>query len=345
MTHPPSLALALQGGGAHGAFTWGVLDRLLEDESLHITALTGASAGAMNAAVLRAGWGAGGRTEARKRLAAFWRRVAEKSLAIPPQLWDAACCGEKLPVDSIRAFYENHPFYVGMGFIQNFLSPYQLNPLALDPLRSVLQEFISDESLHAGHGPEVFVNATHVASGKGRIFRRESLTVDAVLASACLPQVFQGVEIKGETYWDGGYTGNPALWPITYSTACSDLMLVRLEPDRRETLPKTMNDINDRVSEISFGSALRAEIRAIDFVARLVDSGQLAPGRWRKIRLHEVSDDPLMRSLGATTKLFPDWRVLETLRDSGRNQAGAWLARHRDKIGVESTLDVRHVFL
>lgn len=346
MTNAPALSLGLQGGGAHGAFTWGVLDRLLEDESLNIAAMTGTSAGAMNAAVLRAGWGHGGRKEARKRLGAFWRRVAEKSLAIPPILWDAACGGGKLPVESIRTFYETNPFYVGMGFLQNHLSPYQLNPLNLDPLRAVLLEFIDDASLQAGEAPHVFVNATHVRSAKGRIFSGKALTVDAILASACLPQVFQGVVIDGETYWDGGYTGNPALWPLAYHTTCSDLLLVRLEPDRREDLPKTTAEIADRVSEISFGAALRAEIRAIDFVARLVDGGHLTEGaRWRKMRLHEISDDPLMRNLGPATKLFPDWRVLETLRDAGREAAQAWLARHRDKIGVESTLDVRKVFL
>lgn len=340
------MSLGLQGGGAHGAFTWGVLDRLLEDESIRIDALTGTSAGAMNAAVLRAGWGAGGRKEARKRLGAFWRRVAEQSLAIPPMLWDAACAGGKLPVESLRVFYETNPFYVGLGFLQNHLSPYQLNPLKLDPLRTVLLEFVTDESLQAGEGPHVFVNATHVASAKGRIFSGEHLTVDAILASACLPQMFRGVEIDGETYWDGGYTGNPALWPITYHTRCSDLLLIRLEPDWRDALPKTSTEIADRVSEISFGAALRAEIRAIDFVARLVDGGHLAAGsRWRKMRLHEISDDAIMRSLGAATKMFPDWRVLETLRDHGRKAAQAWLTENRDKIGVESTLDVQRVFL
>ncbi|WP_018631349.1 patatin-like phospholipase family protein [Neomegalonema perideroedes] len=341
----PALALGLQGGGAHGAFTWGALDRLLEEEDLEISALTGTSAGAMNAAVLRAGWGEGGRKEARRRLSAFWRRVAERSLAIPPALWDAACAGIKPPVETIRNFYETNPFYVGLGFLQNHVSPYKLNPLNLDPLRSVLLEFVTDESLQAGEGPAVFVNATHVKSAKGRIFRRETLTVDAILASACLPQMFQGVVIDGETYWDGGYTGNPALWPITYDTRSSDLMIIRLEPDLREHLPKSAGEISDRVSEISFGAALRAEIRAIDFVARLVDSGNLAQGRWRKLRLHEISDDLLMRGLGPTTKIFPDWRVLETLRDAGRRQADSWLKTHKAQIGVESTLDVRRVFL
>ena len=333
-----SINLALQGGGAHGAFTWGVLDRLLEDPTLAFDGISGTSAGALNACVMAAGWAEGGRDGARAALERFWRGVSEFS-----SRWTPAFAGGT-PFAQIQQAMA-HWWLEGVA---RTLSPYQLNPLGVNPLRPLIEELIDFDAVRRCNDFKLFVCATNVLSGRARIFANHELSIDALLASACLPQLFQAVEIDGEHYWDGGYRGNPALYPLIYHTAPNDILLVLLNPLKREKLPRNASDIADRVNEITFNAPLLAELRAIDFVARLLDQGLLskeAARRYRRIHIHAVGADGFLDDLKLDSKLAPEWGFLENLRDRGRAAADAWLARHRGDIGHRTTVDLRGDFL
>jgi NTE family protein len=336
--------LALQGGGAHGAFTWGALDALLEDGRVDFEGLCGTSAGAMNAAVLAYGWLQDGRDGAREALARFWGAIAAEGT-----LWGAvrpsADALSWFGVDAAMGAAASHAI---VETWTRLFSPYQFNPWNFNPLRTVLERTIDFEALSAPHCLKLFVCATNVRSGKVRIFGNGEITADSLLASACLPQLFKAVEIDGEAYWDGGYMGNPALYPLFYRTRSSDIVVVHVNPIQREQIPRTPAEIANRVNEISFNSSLLREMRAIAFAARLVDEGWLKDefkGRVRHMLMHSIRDDAVMGDIGVASKLNPDRAFLHGLRDHGRRVAKVWLERHFDDLGVRDSVDLQLEFL
>jgi NTE family protein len=328
--------LALQGGGSHGAYAWGVLDALSEDERIEIDAVSGASAGAFNAVVYAAGLAEGGRRGARDKLEKFWLSVSTEGSLGPAQ--------RKLVDALFRPWAEVWP---ASGWIAawadaaaQFSSPYALNPFNINPLRDHLAAMVDFERLRACKTPKLFVAATNVRTGRGEIFRRDVLTADHVMASGCLPQLFQAVRIDGEDYWDGGYAGNPPLWPLFYETASRDVIIVQINPIERDELPRTPEEIMNRLNEITFNASLLGELRAADFVARLIRSGILKNEGYRLERLHRIGGAGKLEKFPASTKFDVSWPFLERLRDLGRADAEAWLKAHYDSIGVESTLDI-----
>jgi len=347
---PPPIDLALQGGGSHGAFTWGVLDRLLEDEALAIDGVSGTSAGALNAAVMATGWAEGGRAGARAALQAFWHDVARApgcfgpcvDASLPPWLSPWAAWTAALPLGSYNL--DHHPGYAWMSQALQLWGPYQFNPLGDNPLRPLLQRHVQVPALR--DGPlRLFVTATAVRTGQPRVFSGTALSHEALMASACLPQLYKAVTIDGEPYWDGGYSGNPALWPLIYETPAMDVVLVRIDPLVRMQTPTTPDAIADRVNEISFNAALASEMRAIHFVQRLLAEHRVDPAHYRSLRLHAIADDAALEPLHASSKLNTDLGLLQRLQRLGRDAADRWLRAHRRDLGRRSTLDVAAGFL
>lgn len=338
---PRLISLALQGGGAHGAFTWGVLDRLLEDERIVIEAVSGTSAGAMNAAALAAGHAAAGRAGARQALDRLWISTSQRGLFSPFQ---------RTLMDHLlqRWNLDWSPGYHWFNLMGHMFSPYQLNPFDHHPLRDLLASQIDIEAVHTCRQLRVFVTATNVRTGRPRVFDRNDLSIDAVLASACLPYLFKAVEIDGEAYWDGGYMGNPSVWPLIYGCTGNDVVLVQINPLVREGTPRTQFEIDDRVNEIAFNASLMHEMRAIAFVQRLLEQGGLTPAfaaRYKNMRIHMIADEVRMASLGATSKLNTERAFLEHLKSIGRASAERWLDTNFDDLGVRSSVDVRGTFL
>lgn len=329
------LDLALQGGGSHGAFTWGVLDRLLDDEGLQLDGVSGTSAGALNAAVLATGYAQGGRSAAQAALRAFWLDVSAQPSAF----------GGLPSMPGLAGFnLDGNPLYAWAQQWQRLFSPYQFNPLGNNPLRALLQRHVQPQVLRQG-ALKLFITATSVRSGQPRVFDCHDLSIDALLASACLPQLFRAVEIDGEPYWDGGYSGNPALWPLIYETRSLDLLLVQINPLDRPGTPDTPAEIADRINEITFNAGLVGELRAIAFVQKLVQQGAVHPGAYKNLRLHRVADEAGLSPLHASSKLNTSRAFLEALHALGHAAADRWLHEHRSDIGVRSTLDVRQSFL
>ncbi|MBL6455862.1 patatin-like phospholipase family protein [Belnapia sp. T6] len=334
---PKRINLALQGGGTHGAFTWGVLERLLEDERLTIDGVSGASAGAINAAVLVQGLADGGREGAIRALDRMWRDVAAR-LAVSPLRntpFEKALWGFDLTYSVAYQTFET---------LTRVFSPYQFNPFPMEfnPLRQVLDDNLDWRRLRRDpKAVRLFISATNVRTGKPRVFNRAEISTDVVLASACLPNVFRAVEIDGEAFWDGGYVGNPALWPLYYERGAPDIVLVQINAIMRAELPTSATDIMNRLNEINFNASLMAEMRAIDFVQRLLDAGRLEQPRYRRIFLHVIEDEERMREFKLSTKLNGDWEFLQILRRYGREAADRFLAQHFDTLGKESTLDIQ----
>lgn len=335
---PDGIDLALQGGGSHGAFTWGVLDRLLEDTSLRFDGVSGTSAGALNAAVLATGFARGGGAEAKAALRAFWMDVAGSSACFGS--WGHPAAGK-----GISAFnLDSNPWFQWTQQWLQLFSPTQLNPLGLNPLRDVTARHVDEGLLRSGP-LQVFVTATDVETGQPEVFSGERLGLDALLASACLPQMFEAVRIGKRHFWDGGYTGNPALWPLIYATASSDVLLVKINPLRRPGVPDTADEIADRVNEITFNAGLVGEMRAIHFVQKLLREQRLEPGSYKDLRLHMVADEVGLAELRPSSKLNTDRDFLLALHDMGRQAAEAWLARDRPKVGRTSSVDIVQTFL
>jgi NTE family protein len=328
--------LALQGGGSHGAYTWGVLDALAEDARIEIAGISGASAGAMNGVVFASGIEEGGRDGAREKLERFWLSVSAEGPLAPFQrkVFDAwlSAWGGYMPI--VRAMSE------WSDALSEFVSPYTLNPLNLNPLRAHLESIVDFDRLRKSDKLKLFVATTNVKTGHGTIFRRDILTPDHVMASACLPQLFQAVVIDGEPYWDGGFAGNPPLWPLFYETQCTDAIIVQINPIERGETPRTPTQINDRVNEITFNASLLAELRAADFVARLIRSGVLKSDDYRLERLHRIGGVGKLEVYDAATKNDVAWPFLKQLRDLGRLDTKVWLDENFDAIGVRSTLDM-----
>jgi NTE family protein len=337
MTSPKKINLALQGGGAHGAFTWGVLDSLLSDPRIEIEGISGASAGAINAVILADGLIRGGPQEARKRLAGVWRAVSSNG-----ELSDL----ERKVADRLLSFapYEGSPAQAWVDALSRFWSPYDFNPLNINPLKDMIERFVDFEALRSSSRLKLFISATNVFTGRLRIFPGDKISAAVVMASACLPMVFQAVEIDGIPYWDGGYMGNPAIFPFFRTTDTEDVLIVSLNPLARNMTPRTQNEIMNRINEITFNSSLIAEYRAMDFVTRLIDQGRLPRGRgageYRRINVHRIALDSAFKELTADSKLDSDFGFFELLRNGGQRAGTDFLSKHFDDLGVRSTVDI-----
>lgn len=333
-----TINLALQGGGAHGAFTWGVIDHLLDDGRLTFEGISGTSAGAVNAVMLADGLARGGPAEARKRLADFWR-AASLGGGLPPL--------QRAVVERLFSFLplEGSPAHAWFDALSRYFSPYDLNPLNINPLRELIERFVDFEAVRTCPHHQLFVSATNVQTGRLRIFSRDKINADVVMASACLPMLFRAVEIDGVPYWDGGYLGNPVIFPFFSTTRTEDVVIVQINPLERKTIPTSARDIMNRINEITFNSSLLSEYRAIEFVSRLVDQGRLprgmGPGQYRHVNVHRIVLDHLGKNFSAHTKLSTDYDFFELLRDTGRRAARRFLDEHFDDIGVRSSVDLR----
>lgn len=333
---PKRINLALQGGGALGAFTWGVLDHLLDDSRLAIEGISGASAGAVNAIMLTDGLARGGPAEARKRLADFWRAASLSGNL--PEL-------QRRAIDRLFSFWpiEDTPVGLWMQALTRYLSPYDFNPLNINPLTELITRFVDFDAVRACKDLQLFVSATNVRSGELHVFRREEMTADMIAASACLPHLFRAVEIAGEPYWDGGYVGNPALYPLVGATQTENLILVQINPPQRKQLPKTQNEILARINEITFNSSLMSELRGLSFVGKLIDEGKLprgtGAGQYRRINIHRIALMGSAQTLDATKRFSTDFDFFEMLYTNGRRAARRFLDEHYDDIGVRSSVD------
>ena len=332
--HPKPINLALQGGGAHGAFTWGVIDALLSDGRLAIEGISGTSAGAMNAAVMLCGIAGGGPEVARTKLAAFWQAVSIDGNLSGPQ----------------RALVDVFLGAWGLGganganwlpFPPVFAAPSAFNPLEINPLRDVVESHIDFAAVRRYDPIKLFIAATNVRTGKVRVFRRDELTADVLMASAALPTLFKPVEIGGVPYWDGGYMGNPVLFPFFTETQTEDIVLVQINPITRDEAPDNARDILERVNEITFNASLLHEFRAIDFVRRLIDAGRLKDTHYKRIRLHRIDATHELAGFGAETKLKADWNFFQQLHQLGLKAGHRFLKAHFDMIGVEGTVDLQ----
>jgi NTE family protein len=323
--------LALQGGGSHGAFTWGVLDRLLEEPWLRIAAISGTSAGAMNAAVLAHGWMEGGAEGAREALDKYWRRVSRAAAFGPLQ---------RTFFDRLmgRWSLDTSPVYVAMDLMSRLVSPYDLNPFGLNPLRGILAESIDFDRLD--RSPiKLFITATNVRTGRGRIFRNADITADVLLASACLPTMFRAVEIDGEAYWDGGYAGNPTITPLIRESDAHDTILVQINPRERPDTPRSATEILNRLNEISFNSPLMKELRMIALLRQVADPGTGEGARWAQMRTHWIGTNKLLE-FGASSKLNAEWDFVAMLRTEGRRAASEFLEASGGNLGFRSTADL-----
>lgn len=333
-----TLNLALQGGGAHGAYTCGVLERLLDEPDITIEGVSGTSAGAINAALLAQGLTEGGPAHAKEVLASFWTDMAQYDVFSP------------LYPFSLNPFMrlwnlDANPFFEWTRALSMIFSPYMLNPFDVNPLRDMLEERINMDDVRACTCVKLFVTATRVSDGHPRIFRNEEITTETLLASACLPYMYRAVEIDGEAYWDGGYTGNPAIWPLIYHCESRDVLLVQINPvRRRERVPLTGNEIMNRLNEITFNSNLIGEMRAIDFVRKLIREGKLSAGDYKDMRMHMIHRPEEMMRLNGSSKLNVSGRFFRYLRGLGRQACDEWLEKHKRDIGVRSALDINNVF-
>src|SRR5271155_6067561 len=327
--------LALQGGGSHGAFTWGVLDRLLEDERVGFDGVTATSAGGVNAVLLADGLAAGGREGARKIMNTFWKKMSDttSSSIIAPSF-----------VDKMNPTFglDHSPGYVMVDIISRFMSPYQLNPTDANPMRDLLVEFVDFERVRAQNVVKLFLSATNVRTGKVAVFPNKEITAEHVLASACLPFMMRSPVIDGEAYWDGGFMGNPAIFPVIYACASCDILLVHLTPTERTDLPTSARAILDRMEEISFNAALMREMRVVAFMTEMIDEGKLSGGK--RMFIHTIEAEEVIRSLSGSSKMNADWKFLMHLFELGRERADKWLSANFDRLGVETTVDLKSAY-
>ena len=336
-----TINLALQGGGAHGAFTWGVIDRLLDEPDIAFEGISGTSAGAVNAAVVAQGLMEGGRQGAQAALENFWRRSSrDGSVWSPVQSFPAS----NLPG---MKFLSAAAFSVFDTMTRTF-SPYEFNPYNINPLRDLLADCVDFAAIRQHCRTKLFLSATNVHSGKVRVFDTSEVSVDVVMASACLPFLFKAVEIEGEHYWDGGYVGNPSLFPFFYNCKSRDVMIIHINPVERAEVPMAAPDILNRINEISFNSSLLNELRAINFVTRLIEQDWLRDeykDRLRHILVHSIRADEALRDLPVSSKFDVNWAFLTDLRDRGRQEADAWLSSHGRSLGKKSTVDLASQYL
>ena len=327
--------LALQGGGSHGAFTWGVLDRFLEEERLKFEGVTATSAGAVNAVVLADGLAAGGREGAKNALRVYWAKVAALSSrgVFQPSVFDKTNPSHGL---------EHSPGYVFMESLTYFASPYQINPLNYNPLKDLLEETVDFERVRQQQLVKLFISATNVETAKVKIFEGRELHANHVLASTCLPLMMQAVQIEGECYWDGSFSGNPALFPLLLNCDATDVMMVHITPAERPGVPTTSPSIMNWMQEISFNTSLIREMRTIAYLNRLIDAGKVDGGR--RTLVHLIEGEDLIRKLSWSSRLNGDWDFLVHLHGMGRRLADKWLAANFDRIGVVSTVDLQEKY-
>ena len=333
-----AISLALQGGGSHGAFAWGVLDRIFEADCFDVKSIVGTSAGAMNASVAAYGLARGGPEGAREKLREFWGKISASSANSPLRpSW----------IDKMHGpgNMDFSPFFAAFDMMSRFASPYQFNPMNVNPLRDVIDDVIDFDWMHDETAVKLFICASNVMTGKIKVFTQKDLSIDAVLASACLPFMFQAVEIDGEHYWDGGYMGNPPLFPLIYEGGASDILIVQLNPINITELPTTAQAILDRINTISFNSSLMREMRVIDFMSKLIDGGMDAGGTLKRIYIHTVDGEETLREFGVSSKLNADMDFLKLLFDAGRREGEAFIEAHFDKVGVQSSTDISQKFL
>ena len=332
MADPIPVDLALQGGGSHGAFSWGVIDRMLEEDGFRLEGISGTSAGAMNAAVLADGLAAGGKDGAKAALEGFWKKVAEGARFSPFQ---------RSPLDVLlgRWSLDYSPMYLAAEAMTRLVSPYDM-PTGDNPLAAILADTIDFDRLV--HSPiKLFITATNVRTGRGRVFRNADITAQVLMASACLPTMFQAVKIDGEHYWDGGYSGNPTITPLVRECASDDTLLVQINPVAREKVPTTARDIVNRLSEVSFNAVLLKELRMIALLRQVADHAtpDCETALWARMRIHRIAS-PAVDALGSSSKLNAEWAFLTMLRDEGRKSAQAFLDAHRGDVGVRSSFDI-----
>ena len=341
MAKKKTINLAFQGGGSHGAVTWGVADRLLEDDRIEIEAISGSSAGAVNAAAVAFGLHKGGCEGARAVLDTLWKRISEAGKLYSPIRSDPLPFGGAAS-DALNAFS-----YQMFDLMTRTFAPSQFNPFDINPLRDILNDTIDFDALRQCKVTKLFISATNVRSGKVHVFNTAEVSTDVIRASACLPFLFKAVDIDGEHYWDGGYMGNPVLFPFFYEAKTSDIIIVHVNPIEREDVPVTAPEIMNRINEISFNSSLLRELRAIEFVHKLLDDGWIRDEyreRLRAIRIHSIRSDHALAEFDVTSKFRTDWPFLTGLKQKGRDIADAWLAENFDKIGKKSSVDLRAMF-
>jgi NTE family protein len=338
VTEPKQIELALQGGGAHGAFTWGVLDCLLEDDRIQIEGICGTSAGALNGVVLADGLDREGKQGARKALHRFWAEVSKAGSLSPLQ---------RTMLDRLfgRWTLDWSPGYLMLDLMSRLVSPYQMNPLNLNPVRKLIAKLIDFDHVRHAEGIKLFVAATNVRTGKLKIFRRHEMTADMVMASACLPFMFQAVEIDGEAYWDGGYMGNPSLFPLVEECHSRDIVIVQINPIQREEIPRNAHDILNRINEITFNSSLMKDIRSIALLKKQIEMGNLENERYKDTLFHRINADAELKPLGVSSKLNTEWAFLEHLHDVGYRTASEWLEKNYSSLGERSTIDIDSVYL
>ncbi len=332
------LNLALQGGGSHGALTWGVLDRLLEDDCIAIDGVSGASAGAVNGAVMAYGLSIGGRAGARELLHRFWQRISKIAALTPMQ---------PSVLDRMTSLgnMDFTPAYWMLDTLSRVFSPYHFNYFDANPLRDTVREVIDFEQLRRCQAVKLYVSATNVRRGRIKVFGLDEMSLDAVMASACLPYLHKAVEIDGEAYWDGGFMGNPAVYPLIYGAESQDVLLVQINPINIPKTPTSAQEIIDRLNTITFNAGLMREMRAISFVTKLIEKGFDDDGRLKRMHMHVVDAEDVMQELGFSSKLNADWGFLQHLRDVGYERTEAWLQRHRGDIGKRSTADIEAMYL
>ena len=311
-----TIKLALQGGGSHGAFAWGVLDRILEDDRLHIAGVSGTSAGAMNAVALADGMAQGGPAEARKRLESFWSATSAAARYSPVR---------RSVIDILMGNWslDGSPAYILMDHVSRVFSPYDLNPLNFNPLRDVVAECIDFDRVNDPAGVKLFLAATNVRTGRPKIFRQPEIRLDCVMASACLPFLFKAVEIDGEAYWDGGYMGNPALFPLVDECSAGDIVVVQINPFYRPNVPQSARDIQNRLNEITFNTSLLKELRSLAFLWEIIHYENLERERFRDVHIHAIHDEETMLGLGVSSKLNAEWAVSDaSARPGQKSRAG-----------------------
>ena len=327
------ISLALQGGGSHGAFTWGVMHRLMSEPRLYIDGISGTSAGAMNAVVFADGFLKGKRQGAIDALEEFWHRVSR--LCPLPRFFPRG-----IPGLSDGWAVDNDPSFMMMDFMTRLMSPRQFNPMKLNPLGDILRELVDFEQLRAHPDVKLFVTASNVRTCRSRIFRTPELSAEAVLASACLPLLFEAVEVDGEFYWDGGYLGNPAIYPLIHECDSSDVVLVHINPMNRPDVPETSRDILNRINEMTFNASLVQEMHGFATISKLVESGALNDDRYVAVRFHQIGAEADLAEMGALSKMNTERAFLEHLHQLGYETADRWISDNFERIGWESTIDL-----
>jgi NTE family protein len=332
------ITIAMQGGGAHGAYTWGVLDRLLEEKDLVIEGVSGTSAGGMNAVATAQGIMNGGNEGARELLNRYWHVMSDKGKTsiFKPGILD---------ILAGKYTMHNSPGFIMFDFLCKVMSPYQMNPFGTDPLKDVVEELFDFDKLRDFEAVKIFLAATHVYTGKLKVFSNKELCTEALLATACLPTIHAAVMVKGDYYWDGGFIGNPVIYPLIYDCETADIMIIKLNPTHRNRLPVTSSEIGDRLNEITNNTSIMREMRSIHFITKLIDDGIVQPGAMKRLHVHLIEDEKVFQDLGWSSKLNTDIEFLEHLFNAGRKSADQWLEKNYDKIDKESTAPIAEEFV